>query len=253
MGGRKIIDTIQTVLADGGTTVSLEFFPAKTEEGMGNLLARIEAMVLQLQPTFVTLTWRSAFEDESLWLKIGSIVQKEFSVDVLLHLTCHLPRVDLVRVLQNARDAGIRNILALRGDPPIGEDKWQAVPGGFSNAIELVRLIRELHGDWFCVAVAGYPEVHTECWNSPDLPPSEQSQALDLGHLKEKVLAGKENGGGRKGGREGGRELDGLHWDISFLTLFLPPSFPPSISSCHRRRLCRVAVFLRRGQVPDVL
>jgi len=204
MGGRKIIDTIQTVLADGGTTVSLEFFPAKTEEGMGNLLARIEAMVLTLQPTFVTLTWRSAFEDESLWLKIGSIVQKEFSVDVLLHLTCHLPRVDLVRVLQNAKDAGIRNILALRGDPPIGEDKWQAVPGGFSNAVELVRLIRELHGDWFCVAVAGYPEVHTECWNSPDLPPSEQSQALDLCHLKEKVLAGKEKEGGREGGR---REL----------------------------------------------
>ncbi|KAM3577743.1 hypothetical protein VYU27_000287 [Nannochloropsis oceanica] len=189
-GGRKIIDTIQTVLADGGTTVSLEFFPAKTEEGMGNLLARIEAMVLQLQPTFVTLTWRSAFEDERLWLKIGTIVQKEFSVDVLLHLTCHLPRADLVRVLQNARDAGIRNILALRGDPPIGEDKWEAVSGGFSNAVELVQLIRDLHGDWFCVAVAGYPEVHTECWNSPDLPPSEQSQALDLCHLKEKVLAG---------------------------------------------------------------
>lgn len=49
---------------------------------------------------------------------------------------------------------------------------------------------RELHGDYFCVAVAGYPEVHTECWNSPDLPPSEQSLALDLQRLKEKVDAG---------------------------------------------------------------
>lgn len=50
--------------------------------------------------------------------------------------------------------------------------------------------VRELHGDWFCIAVAGYPEVHTECWNCPDLPPSEQSLALDLQRLKEKVDAG---------------------------------------------------------------
>ena len=49
---------------------------------------------------------------------------------------------------------------------------------------------REEHGDYFCIAVAGYPEVHTECWNSPDLPPSEQSFALDLQRLKEKVDAG---------------------------------------------------------------
>lgn len=99
-------------------------------------------------------------------------------------------QADLVRVLKNAREAGIRNILALRGDPPIGEDKWQRTPGGFSNAVELVRLIREEHGDWFCVAVAGYPEVHTECWNNPDLPPSEQAMALDLKRLREKVEAG---------------------------------------------------------------
>lgn len=218
---------------------------------MGNLLARIEAMVLQLQPTFVTLTWRSAFEDESLWLKIGTIVQKEFSVDVLLHLTCHLPRADLVRVLQNARDAGIRNILALRGDPPIGEDKWQAVPGGFSNAVELVQLIRELHGDWFCVAVAGYPEVHTECWNSPDLPPSEQSQALDLCHLKEKVLAGKEIERWEEETCDKVR-CAGQGWLP--LGRFLPDrlpypfvlSFTPFVPSSNRRRLRHVPVFLRR-------
>lgn len=147
-------------------------------------------MTYRLQPTFVTLTWRSAFKNESLWLKIGATVQKEFGVDILMHLTCHLPKADLVRVLKNAREAGIRNILALRGDPPIGEDKWQRTAGGFSNAVELVRLIREEHGDWFCVAVAGYPEVHTECWNNPELPPSEQAMALDLKRLREKVEAG---------------------------------------------------------------
>ena len=62
--------------------------------------------------------------------------------------------------------------------------------GGFSNAVELVQMIREEHGDYFCVAVAGYPEVHTECWNSPDLPPSEQMRTLDLDRLKLKQDAG---------------------------------------------------------------
>jgi Methylenetetrahydrofolate reductase len=52
------------------------------------------------RPTFVTLTWRSAFKDESLWLKIGATVQAEFGLDVLLHLTCHLPVNDIKRILQ---------------------------------------------------------------------------------------------------------------------------------------------------------
>lgn len=157
---------------------------------MDNLLVRVEDMAFRLQPTFVTLTWRSAFKDEELWLRIGAKIQKKFGVDVLLHLTCHLPVEDLRRVLRRAREAGIQNILALRGDPPIGEASWRPVAGGLANAVELVRLIREEHGDYFCVAVAAYPETHIECWNHEDLPPSEQSRLLDLERLKAKVDAG---------------------------------------------------------------
>ncbi len=87
-------------------------------------------MNFELEPTFVTLTWRSAFKDEGLWLKIGGLVQREFGIDVLLHLTCHLPVEDLKRILNNAKAAGIQNILALRGDPPIGAEKWKPVKGG---------------------------------------------------------------------------------------------------------------------------
>lgn len=187
----KIIDTLRAAEAEGRTVVSLEFFPAKTESGVTNLLARIETMVLGLRPAFVTLTWRSAFKDEELWLSIGSRIQREFQVDVLLHLTCHLPVTDLKRILRRARESGIRNILALRGDPPLGiEDRWKPVPGGLSHAAELVALIRAEHGDWFSIAVAAYPEVHLESWNHPSLPPSEQAQATDLAHLRAKVDAG---------------------------------------------------------------
>lgn len=186
----KIIEKILEARREGRTTVSFEFFPAKTEAGVDNLLRRIEDMAIRLSPTFVTLTWRSAFKDETLWLDIGRKVQADFGVDILMHLTCHLPVVDLKRVLANAREAGIQNILALRGDPPIGQDRWRPVEGGLRNAQELVELIRAEHGDYFCVAVAGYPEAHTECWNSADLPPSQQSIALDRLRLKDKVDAG---------------------------------------------------------------
>lgn len=186
----KIIEKINHVHENGGTTISFEFFPAKTEAGVFNLLNRVEEMGFQLQPTFVTLTWRSAFKNEDLWLKIGSHIQNEFGIDVLLHLTCHLPKSELIRILDNARKLGICNILALRGDPPIGSDVWEPVENGLKNAVELIKLIREKHGEYFCIACAGYPEVHTESWNNPDLPPSQQARDLDLVRLLEKQNAG---------------------------------------------------------------
>ena len=100
-----------------------------------------------------------------MWLKIGSTVQHKCGVEVMLHLTCHLPVSQIKRMLCVARAAGIRNVLAVRGDPPPGA-RFRPVPGGLRYAVELVRLIREEHGSFFCVAVAGYPEVHISAWNS---------------------------------------------------------------------------------------
>jgi methylenetetrahydrofolate reductase (NADPH) len=78
----------------------------------------------------------------------------------------------------------------LAGDPPIGAERWKPSKGGFSNAIQLVELIRKEHGDYFCVAVAAYAEVHTESWNNPLLPPSQQCKDLDMQRLKAKINAG---------------------------------------------------------------
>ena len=187
---RKIIDKIHERIRLNEICTSFEFFPAKTEKGTNNLLSRVHNMRARLNPTFVTLTWRSAFKNEDLWVKIGRTIQNEFHIEVLMHLTCHLPVQDLKRILKNCRENGLRNILALRGDPPIGQDRWKRREGCLNNALELVQLIRQEHGDYFCIAVAGYPESHIETWNSRHLPPSDQCRAVDVSRLKKKLDAG---------------------------------------------------------------
>ena len=101
----EIADKNNEKIKAGGICTSFEFSPAKTEKELHNLLTRIHNMRYKLLPTFVTLTWRSAFKDERLWIKIGRMIQLEFDIEVLMHLTCHLPVGDLKRILGNCRKA----------------------------------------------------------------------------------------------------------------------------------------------------
>ncbi len=106
-----------------------------------------------------------------------------------MHLTCtNLAVEELKRILNSARAAGIQNILALRGDPPKGAIKWKKVPGGLDKAIDLVRLIRQEHGDYFCIAVAGFPEGHPA--NAPPLLLSPQKEKMK--HNTTKTAVGDE-------------------------------------------------------------
>lgn len=82
---------------------------------------------------------------------------------------------------QEAKDHGCRNVLALRGDPPTGKDQWEAIEGGFVYGIDLVRHIRREYGDYFDIAVAGFPQYQL-------LPPDERD--LEMHYLKEKIDAG---------------------------------------------------------------
>ena len=68
----------------------------------------------------------------------------------------------VVQALEECKEAGIRNIVALRGDAPAGQDKWEATEGGFNCAMDLVKYMRETTGDYFCISVAGYPEGHPD-------------------------------------------------------------------------------------------
>lgn len=178
----KIIDKIRKSQEEGRPFFSFEFFPPKTEAGVVNLYRRIERMS-RLHPAFVDITWGAGGSTAERSMEIASYTQNLNGLDTMLHLTCtNMSRYDLVKVLADARRAGIQNILALRGDPPRGLEQWEAHDEGFSYAIDLVRLIREEHGDYFCIGVAGYPEGHQE---SP-------SYEEDILFLKQKVDAGAE-------------------------------------------------------------
>jgi len=163
---------------------SFEFFPPKTEAGLDNLLARIDRMSSRLDPLFIDVTWGSAGSTWARTLAVASHAQRYCGVDVLMHLTCTgMTREQIANALQQAKSSGVHNILALRGDPPRGKRSWEQndVSGGeCDRAIDLVKLIRKLHGTYFGIAVAGHPEGH----------PSSSSLEDEMKHLKEKMEDG---------------------------------------------------------------
>jgi len=157
---------------------SFEFFPPKTEKGEAALLRSLERLA-PLEPDFVSVTYGAGGSTRTRTLQLVSRIRSDFGIEPLAHLTCvGAKRDELAEVLDGLADAGVHNVLALRGDPPKGEETFQATEGGFQYANELVSFIKE-RGD-FCVGAACYPEVHPE---SP-------SAAEDLKNLRRKVDAG---------------------------------------------------------------
>jgi len=126
---------------------------------------RIDRMAV-LEPIFVDVTWTTAAggrDSREGTFSVCEYARQYAGLTPMMHLTLTgMTRADLVLQLRRAREAGIRNILALRGDPPKGATEWTACEGGLSRAEELVRLIREEHGDWFCIAAAAFPEGYKE-------------------------------------------------------------------------------------------
>jgi methylenetetrahydrofolate reductase (NADPH) len=167
-------------LFDGSEpVVSFEFFPPKTEEGVEALYETVKAL-RHCRPSFVSVTYGAGGSTRDRTLELVARIQGELDITTMAHLTCVGSTRDEIRqTLQRLHDSGIRNVLALRGDPPKGEETFQATEGGFSYATELVSFIQELDLG-FCVGAACYPEGHVE---SSDLEE-------DLAHLVEKVDAG---------------------------------------------------------------
>jgi len=160
----KIIDLLNES-KDEETPVSLEYFPPRTEDGVKNLKERMERMKNNLKPLFTDITWGAGGSTADLSMELALSMHQTGHV-ANMHLTCTNmekdgdPVAGVKDALQQCLDGGIRNIVALRGDPPAGEDEWTAAEGGFTCALDLVKFIRKEFGDTFGIAVAGYPEGH---------------------------------------------------------------------------------------------
>jgi len=166
------------IIKSGERILSFEFFPPKKREALGQTRDLIRELS-RFNPHFMTCTYGAGGGTRETTIEIVDFIRNELSIPAVAHLTCvgHTTE-DLDQILAKLQSTGLRNILALRGDPPKGETKFTPVAGGLSSARELVGYIHEKFD--FNVAVAGYPEVHPEA----------ASPQADLDYLKSKVDAG---------------------------------------------------------------
>lgn len=157
---------------------SFEFFPPKTEKGEAALLRSLERLA-PLEPDFVSVTYGAGGSTRTRTLQLVRRIRRDFGIEPLAHLTCvGATKDELAAVLDSLGEADVRNVLALRGDPPQGETSFVATEGGLRYANELVAFVRE-RGD-FCIGAACYPEVHPEA----------ASAEVDMANLRRKVDAG---------------------------------------------------------------
>lgn len=175
-----IKDKLAHAEATGKPAISFEFFPPKTAQGVQNLYNRMDRMH-GLGPAFIDVTWGAGGRLSDLTVEMVDVAQSLYGLETCMHLTCtDMPQGKVDWALECAYKAGCTNILALRGDPPREQEKWEATEGGFRYAKDLVKYIREKYGNHFDIGVGGYPEG---CDDQDDLE-------LLMDHLKEKVDAG---------------------------------------------------------------
>ena len=165
---------IKEILAEGRPTLSFEVFPPKTEEKYESV-EKAAFAIASLKPDFMSVTYGAGGGTSQYTVSIASKIKKEYKVASLAHLTCvSSTREEVHRVLEQMKEEGIENVLALRGDIPADGPAAH----DYKYASQLIREIRE-YGD-FCIGAACYPEGHVESANKTE----------DILHLKEKVEAG---------------------------------------------------------------
>jgi methylenetetrahydrofolate reductase (NADPH) len=162
----------------GDISVSFEFFPPKSDAAEAALWDTV-CRLAPLQPAFVSVTYGAGGTTRERTHATVTRIARETAVTPAAHLTCvEATRGEVDDVARQYWDAGIRHLVALRGDPPDGADGYQPADGGYAYASDLVAGLRKVAD--FEISVAAYPEVH------PDAP----SQAFDLDNLKRKIDAG---------------------------------------------------------------
>lgn len=175
-----IRDLYAAAAAQGRPLVSMEFFTPKTAEGEQAFYTQTLPALARLRPGYCSVTYGAGGSTRDKTLAMVQRIQTEHALPAMAHLTCvGSTRAQIVTLLEEARARGIRNILALRGDPPAGSGAFVPVDGGFRFAHELVTLTRQMGG--FSIGVAGFPEGHLEC---------REGKHADWEHLKAKIDCG---------------------------------------------------------------
>jgi methylenetetrahydrofolate reductase (NADPH) len=169
---------IDQILAAGRPVFSFEFFPPKTEAGERNLYAALSEL-RTLDPSFVSVTYGAGGSTREKTIEIVKQIREQYELEAMAHFTCVGATVPELRAtLDEMQHAGIDNVLALRGDPPAGQEQWIKTDGGLEYSRELVELIG--NGYPFAIGAACFPETHIHA----------ESPQADLEYLAEKVAAG---------------------------------------------------------------
>jgi len=177
-----MIRKVSDIFKEKKRTYSFEFFPPKTHEGIQKLYETI-AELNKLGPDFASVTYGAGGSTRGATLEICIEIQKRFDLTCMHHFTCvgH-SQTELKSILNQMKQNSIKNVLAMRGDPPQGVVKWEPAPDGLEYSYQLCDLIRNNYGDFFSIGVAGFPEGHINC----------PSKELDSKYLKIKIDHGGE-------------------------------------------------------------
>lgn len=170
---------LEQLYKSGKPEISVEFFPPKTPEGVGKLFDETLPRLNRLKPAFFSMTYGAGGSTRNLTIELCDRLKNRTKVET----TCHLniigqSKADTRENLRRIKEAGLYNLLALRGDPPRDQPDFKPHPDGFHSSVELIEEARK--DPWFSIAVTGFPEVHPEA----------KDRAADMAYLKRKLEAG---------------------------------------------------------------
>ncbi|MFT5734557.1 MAG: methylenetetrahydrofolate reductase (NADPH) [Planctomycetota bacterium] len=172
-------NSIAEIYASGKPVFSFEFFPPKTDKGAENLMRTAADLKKMVEPDFISVTYGAGGTTRDRTHSIVTQIQDDLGITGLAHLTCVGASADEIRsVVSRLESAGVRNVLALRGDPPEGAERFEVHEGGFGHATDLIGFLQENHD--VCIGAACYPEAHPEA----------TSAEVDLQFAKAKQDAG---------------------------------------------------------------
>ena len=181
---RRIPDIYAAGRAAGRPVISVEFFPPKTPEGETGLFERVLPRLAAVRPDFYSVTCGAGGGGvRTRTLQIVDRMQREHGMTAMAHVTCvSFTHAEMDGFLDAAAGLDIRNILALRGDPPPGQPDFRRPAGGFDYAYELIDVLKA-RADQFAIGCAGFPEGHPEC---------AEGREVDWWRLRDKVNHGAE-------------------------------------------------------------